>query len=301
MAISSSTIRLLERESKRKPFKGSVLQLGRQEIWSTEKAMLSIASKEGYDLVTVKGDYPLKKSKFVDFMCMDDVQFFKMLGFSSVHSLDVNDFEGADVLYDMNVPIPSESRHLNKYDVIFDGGTLEHVFHVPQFLKNVFDLLAVNGRIIHCSPVDMFNHGFYNFSPCLFEDFYGANNFEINTCWIVKKPYNTHFNGSWYYTVANRNSQFIRSLCADTLDKATHGLFFVATKLSTSTGNIIPTQGYYEDIFCQKENYGNNGLVAGNSPLKSAYTKLRSIPVVNSLARYFRDAYARSRVKWESV
>ena len=301
MAISSSTIRLLERESKRSRFKGSLLQLGRQEIWSSKMAMLSIASKEQYDLVAVENQHPLKKSRFVNCMCMDDVQFFKMLGFSSVHSLDVNDFEGADVLYDMNIPIPFESIHFKKYDVIYDGGTLEHVFHVPNFLKNVFDLLAVNGRVIHYSPVDMFNHGFYNFSPCLFEDFYRANGFEINTCWIVKKSYNKHFNGHCCYTPANRNSQFIRSLCADTLDKATHCLFFVATKLSTSTGNKIPIQGYYEDVFCQKENFGNNGLVAGNSMLKSAYAKVSSVPVVNSLARFCRDLYARSQVKWKSI
>jgi SAM-dependent methyltransferase len=289
------------RESRRRQFTGSVLQLGKQEVWTTDDAMLRMAKKEACPLLTVKGDFKTQKSKFVDSDCMSDVKFFKTLGFSTVHSVDVNSWEGADIIHDLNLPFPPDSPHREKYDVIFDGGTLEHIFHVPNVLKNIYDLLAVGGRIIHQSPVDMFGHGFYNFSTCFFEDFYRANEFEINTCGVVSKPYGRDFNDESRYSAANFDSQFVRSLCEESFDKATHLIVFVATKRACSTGDRIPTQGYFQDAFDEKKNFGNSGLVEGDSLLKSIYGQLRSVPVVSSLARHLRNAYARSLVKWDKL
>jgi len=302
MGISSSITRLLMREAKLIPFKGSILQLGRQDIFLNQKIIQLIASWENYKLESLEEDYPLRKSRFYGEMCINDEHFFKMLGFSLIHSLDINNYESPNVLHDMNVLISPESNLINKYDVVFDGGTMEHVFHIPNFLRNVFNLLAVNGRVIHAVPVDLFNHGFYNFSVCLFEDFYKANNFEINSCWILKTPYgNEKPDSRRYFTSANSNSQFIRSLNSNTFDGGTHNLVFVATKLSASTGDVIPVQGYYKDLFSGKSNIDNNGLIEGNSQLKLLYKKLRAIPVISSLSKHLRDSYARSLVKWESI
>jgi hypothetical protein len=301
MAISRSSIALLMRESKRRAFQGSILQLGRQEVWADKSLIISIAKSENYNLCKVE-DYPLKKSKFVNVMCMDDIDFFKALGFTSVHSLDINDFEGADFCCDLNFPIEKD-LYGKKYDLIYNGGTLEHIFHLPNAMENIFKLLEVNGRVIHSSPVDMFNHGFYNFSSCIFEDYYAANNFEINKSLLIRKPYDTvgnNFNGIVYCTDVSRDSQFIRSLSVDTFDGAEHGLFFVVTKLSDSTGNKIPLQGYYADIFHHK-NTGNSGLVSGNSLFKSIYAKLKLVPLINSFAGKIRNTIARSLVKWKRI
>ena len=303
MAITRTSIILLLRESKRMNFQGSILQLGRQEVWTNKNELTLIAEKEKYALCQNDETYNLKKSKFVDFMCMDDVSFFKMLGFSSVHSIDVDDFEAAEILWDLNLPITKELEG-KKYDVIYDGGTLEHIFHLPNVLENLHKLLNVGGRIIHSSPVDMFNHGFYNFSPCLFEDFYSTNNYIINECAIIKKrydPVNKNFNGTAYYTDASRHSQFIRSLNLYTFDGAVHLLNFIATKTVESTGNKVPIQGYYIDAFSPNKSIGNDGLVSGNTPMKLIYAKLKLVPILNIIVRYLRDAYARSLVNWESI
>jgi hypothetical protein len=298
MGIPSSHARLLMRISKQQPFNGSILQLGRQDVSISERTLQSIATEESFSLARLETGPLYRDSRFGSVRIMDDGYFFRRLGFSTVHSLDISEYEGADVLHDLNTPLSLNSNHVGKYDLIFDGGTTEHVFHVPNLLQNVFKMLAVNGRVIHAVPVDLFNHGFYNFSSCLLEDFYEANNFEINNLWITRMPHNS-FNT--YCTPANRDSQFIRSLCDSTFNNATHLLFFVATKLSTSTGDKIPVQGYYDSVFKQKDNVDNNGLVAGNTPLKSAYSMLRSIPVVSYVAKYFRNLYAHSLVKWERI
>jgi hypothetical protein len=298
MGIPSSQSRLLMRICKQHPFTGAVLQLGRQDVAISDEEMQSIAYEEKFHLKVVKADRIYRESRFNGLQHMDDRFFFRRLGFSTVHSLDISDYEAADILHDLNIPLPSNSNYIGKYDLIFDGGTMEHVFHVPNLLQNVFNLLAVNGRIVHSVPVDLFNHGFYNFSSCFFEDFYLANNFEINACWIMRMPHN---GGKHEITSVSRESQFIRSLCKGSFKNSMHNLVFVATKLPISTGDKIPTQGYYEKVFSHSSNVDNNGLVDGDSMPKSIYGALKKIPVVSSLAKYLRDRYALSLVKWEKI
>ena len=57
----------------------------------------------------------------------------------------------------------------DKYDVVLNGGTLEHVFNLPVALDNVFSLIKDNGFLVSISPANNFcNHGFYQFSPDIF-------------------------------------------------------------------------------------------------------------------------------------
>jgi len=60
-----------------------------------------------------------------------------------VDSFDYSDYEHATVLHDMNKPIPDEYK--NKYGVVFDGGTLEHVFNYPVGLWNAMNMVSRGG------------------------------------------------------------------------------------------------------------------------------------------------------------
>jgi hypothetical protein len=96
-------------------------------------------------------------------------------GASSVESMDYSDYEDATYLQDMNKPVP-ESMH-GRFDTVFDGGTLEHIYNVPQGLKNISDMCRVNGQIIHIVPANnMCGHGFWQFSPELFFSLYSEAN-----------------------------------------------------------------------------------------------------------------------------
>jgi SAM-dependent methyltransferase len=88
----------------------------------------------------------------------------KMLGFGSVETLDISSFQGTCIVHDMNEPIPIEL--CGQFDFILDGGTLEHVFHVPLAMANVFKMLRPGGRFIGVNPLNGWpGHGFYQFSP----------------------------------------------------------------------------------------------------------------------------------------
>jgi hypothetical protein len=81
---------------------------------------------------------------------LSDDFLFSFIGFESVRSVDYEPFEGADVIHDLNAP--GLARKLPPCNLVYDGGTMEHVFHVPNLLQNMFDVLAVGGYALHHRP-----------------------------------------------------------------------------------------------------------------------------------------------------
>ena len=93
--------------------------------------------------------------------------FFKLLGATDIVSLDASGFEGATLIHDLNRPIPKDWH--GRYSVVFDGGTLEHVFDYPTALRNCLEMVAVGGHFITVTPANNYmGHGFYQFSPELY-------------------------------------------------------------------------------------------------------------------------------------
>ena len=107
--------------------------------------------------------------KYRDYLHQETM--FRMLGFrpDQIHTLDVDDYEHAELIFDLNKPVGSA---FGEFDLILDLGTLEHVFDVRQALWNLGDLCRAGGQVVHMSPVNFLNHGFYNFTATLFSDYY---------------------------------------------------------------------------------------------------------------------------------
>lgn len=100
--------------------------------------------------------------------------FINNYGAYKVDSIDYSDYEGCTITHDMNIPI---SKDINKYDTIFDGGSLEHIFNINQALKNISTLCKPGGQIIHSLPANnQCGHGFWQFSPELFLSLYSEEN-----------------------------------------------------------------------------------------------------------------------------
>ncbi|HEU0162937.1 MAG TPA: class I SAM-dependent methyltransferase [Rhizomicrobium sp.] len=111
----------------------------------------------------------------------DHKSFFHHLGFADVDSLDVSDYEGANIVGDLNDPHLAE-RIPHSYDLIYDSGTLEHIFEAPTALRTLSGLTAPGGAVVHATPTNGFmDHGFWQVSPDLFRSFYPAEGFSILT------------------------------------------------------------------------------------------------------------------------
>ncbi len=123
--------------------------------------------------------------------------FFRALGAAQIDSVDASSFEGATLVHDLNLPIPVEWHQ--QFDVVFDGGTLEHIFDVRTALRNVMQALKAGGHFVGVSPLNSWcGHGFYQFSPELFwRTFSPDNGFSVvglyaadgrGACYAVADP-----------------------------------------------------------------------------------------------------------------
>lgn len=78
--------------------------------------------------------------------------------------------------YDLNHPLPIEER----FDVVLDLGTAEHVFDVCQLFRSVHELTVSGGLMVHGVPFQGWpDHGFYSFHPTFFFDLAEANGYEL--------------------------------------------------------------------------------------------------------------------------
>jgi SAM-dependent methyltransferase len=118
----------------------------------------------------------------------------RALGARQLDAIDVSAYEHASILADMNRPLP-DSLH-SRFTTVIDGGTLEHIFDVPQAFRNVAALLRVGGHFISVNGTNNFmGHGFYQFSPELFFRVLSADNgFELDTLVLSE----THRDSYWY-------------------------------------------------------------------------------------------------------
>ena len=173
MGVHKATATLLCNLSQRGLLNGALLQLGVQSI-----------SREAKDLImqTFKSASQPNLNEFSS----GKKRFWHSLGFDEVKSLDFNDFEGAEIICDLNKPVESTLR--DRFDVVFDGGTLEHIFDTKAALLNIDSLLVDGGLVIHEVPSsNSIDHGFYSFSPTFFQDFYPNQGYEIIELLLVVK------------------------------------------------------------------------------------------------------------------
>ena len=78
--------------------------------------------------------------------------------------------------FDLNQPVPIEE----KFDLVLNIGTAEHIFNVFQFFKTAHDAAAPGGLMLHSAPFTGWpDHGFFNFQPTFFFDLARANRYEI--------------------------------------------------------------------------------------------------------------------------
>ncbi len=105
--------------------------------------------------------------------CPDARAVFAGLGAELV-VVDAIAHEGTEIVADLNEP-----HELGEFGLVIDAGTIEHCMNIGQALVNMAKAVKVGGRILHCSPATMMNHGFYNLCPTLFWHFYEANGFEM--------------------------------------------------------------------------------------------------------------------------
>jgi len=164
----NNAIFLLKAKNKGISFK-KVLLIGRQQLFLTPKKIKLLSEQFSIDISKFSYEHGGYSEEFFKYFFDAEI----------VDSLDYNDFEGSNIIHDLNFPISTE--YYENYDVVIDGGTLEHVFNFPIGIGNCMNLVKKNGSLfIFNMANNHMGHGFYQFSPELFFRVFESNGFITN-------------------------------------------------------------------------------------------------------------------------
>jgi hypothetical protein len=154
MGIDNTCLELILCSQKYVTNRGKLLTLGRQGIHAAPPVVDTLLDK--YDIPYLKGRYVWGWSE----------PLFEGLGFAKIDSIDQSNYEGASRIHNMNTPL---AIPVERYDYIYDGGTIEHIFNTTQVCENIINSLEMGG--IFCSVTcnnNLSGHGIYQFSPEFF-------------------------------------------------------------------------------------------------------------------------------------
>lgn len=258
MGLTALHLEILAEEAKARPFSGCAITCGVLDSNITFSSLWQAAAEKGISLRRAKprlspnpGQYPGG--------CLHAAFVLESLGFDKVRAMDASDFEGAEILLDLNqAQTPNEL--VGVADLILEGGTLEHVFHSPHAMRHLTRMVRPGGRIIHTSPASNFiDHGFYSFSPTFFYDYYRENGFRIeklevwrygeNADIAFRFPYLQTDGKPVQYSEASRKEERWLPVRVGNSGSGqqwdVHGVVCVVTKLADSETAMIPQQHEY--------------------------------------------------------
>jgi hypothetical protein len=134
----------------------SAMSLARQQIHIHHQTMHHLFKKHGINA-------PLHE-------CGEYFEaLFKNMGYAVTDSIDNSAYENATIIHNMNLPVSVQENQPSRYNYVFDGGTIEHIFNCPQVCENIINMMEVGG--IYCSVTvnnNFSGHGIYQFSPEFF-------------------------------------------------------------------------------------------------------------------------------------
>jgi hypothetical protein len=118
-----------------------------------------------------------------------DMFFLEFLGAKKITSVDYSDYEGCDIIHDMNHPI--DPMYHETFDALIDGGSLEHIFNLPVAIANYMKMVKKGGSVfIFTVANNHTGHGFYQFSPeIFFRTFQSDNGYEIREVVLEEHPF----------------------------------------------------------------------------------------------------------------
>ena len=239
--IRANIIPILE-EHRERAFSGRLLLLGMADVYFSQAQLERMARTAR---VALARDIPITPSH-ADVLAargyISGDSLFRQLGFEDIQVLDVSNFEGAQVQFDLNSDEAPASL-MERFDVIIDHGTLEHVFHLPNALRNLFSMLRVGGRIVHSAPSgNFFDHGFYMFQPTLFLDYYTANRWDIKAVKVAQYTPDQEAEPAFF---ADYEPGLFNAVSYGGMDNKLYITICVATKTPSSRFDVVPAQGVY--------------------------------------------------------
>lgn len=256
MGLPKQAIKLIKNEHEYKKIKGEALFCGKQTILANKKIMTEIFEddQEGQRRLLDKWDDPKNiddstRHRTGDESIKDDV-FIETYCDVNYNCVDISDYEGANIIFDLNNPITEDLQ--NRFDFIMSGGCFDNVFNPVSLLLNTSRMLKPGGRVVHYETF-VGVPGFYtSFSPEWFYSYYAINDFADCKVYVCHQTDRGETRTLYDTNLFEYKPEFTRRADYDYFDAASSvsGMAYVmviAEKGPDSTDDLMPVQLQYLD------------------------------------------------------
>lgn len=224
------------REHRYHPIGKIVHLLGRQTVHFELQTAIGLFEKHGITPVATQVEYDTQtiySKQHSDQKFITDQTFFGMLGVEKVYAIDHSDFEGADILINLNVDLPK--KHEESVDFLYGGSVCDNVFDPAMYIRNIAKLLKPGGRVLDTNVASNEHHLYMCPPPIWYFDYFVMNSFadcklyvcegSDNHIYLLEPPVTMKLVSDWPLTNL--------------------GVIFIAEKGFNSTWQISPTQDCY--------------------------------------------------------
>src|SRR5579863_2032135 len=238
MGIAPYVAEAIIREHKYRAIRGDVLLLGRQTMQFSPQHAVDMIRAVGLipaalpddDSVIDRQTWRAEGQRYIR-----DEAFFRLLGVPTIRALDHSGYEGAEIIHDLNRPIPSHFE--STADFILDGSTLDNVFNPATAIQNVARLLRPGGRFLSVNMQSFHTDSYNLVSPYWFIDFFALNRFADCRVYVTTHGDRGELNVYAVDPTVRRDRAF------RALEPA--GVMVFADKSANSTWETTPSQRYY--------------------------------------------------------
>lgn len=244
MGISIHVAETIVREHAFRPIVGKVVLLGQQTMFFTPMDAIALLDKCGVqpsvkDVSQLLIDESTLGASGGKKGFIKDTEFFRLLGAEDVVALDHSDYEGAEIIWNLNEPIPDHLAGVA--DFILDGSTIDNVFDPACTLRNINRLLKPGGRAISTNMGSNHYAPYTLPTPQWIFDYFVYNNFsDVRVYYFVYGKENLNI-FTLDLDLQNRNTPSTETLHSPYVV----GIVFLAEKKNNSTWEKNPSQSHY--------------------------------------------------------
>jgi SAM-dependent methyltransferase len=283
MGIAPYIAEALIREHKHRPITGDVLLLGRQSFLFSLEHARDMLRAEGIEPVSsVAGEHTIDQTTRAGQgqRYVKDAVFFELLGVRSTTAIDHSPYEGAEIIHDLNTPVPSNLENIA--DFILDGSTLDNLFNPATALQSMARMLRPDGRFVSVNMASPHLNPYTLLTPFWFADYLALNKFDDYRIYVTLHGRRGELN-VFTLNPADENSPVFPVT-------GLTGIVVFAEKGADTTWHKIPSQRIYADQDTLREYGSAANLISQNDRPELLWSK-RPMSLGFSPTRHLLEHY----------
>ena len=248
MGITRQAARLLFQAHAERALSGEYLSVGKQTVNVTRDDLAALGARfvgEGFRVPDATDQTTRHRHGSVP----DHALLGAISGSLHYNCLDRSAYEGANIIADMNHPVPADLK--GRFDFVHDGSCIDNLFDPATFIRNLSELLRPGGRCLITVHGSLYPGAFLMFSPEWFFSYFAVNGYR--SCRVFLTETRTTDNdwctarADWfgYSPYFTRDPDYDRFQASRT--DSIHMLYVLAEKGVESTSDKTPTQLQYAD------------------------------------------------------